>query len=200
MFTDYPMYRKTITDLCASAWQNHMRFAMELVLTTNPQTIVDLGVDEGYSTFSFAYPNIGTVYSVDNFLGDSHTGDKETLRHVNMVQYIIREHHGINNIQFVPLQFDHFAMMFNKQIDILHIDGQHNFENVSYDFDTFFSFLHENSVVLFHDIDTHSDVKDFFNSLEDYKFVRPQSCGLGVWCKNKELLEKIKELSDKFED
>ena len=59
-------------------WRDHRLCAASWRRRTEPETVVDLGVDYGYSTFCFALPEIGHVYGIDSFEGDEHAGVKET--------------------------------------------------------------------------------------------------------------------------
>lgn len=68
------LFLTNLDDTPATAWTGHRQFAEWLVKFVNPKVIVDLGVDYGYSTFSFAIPRIGHVYGIDNFSGDDFVG------------------------------------------------------------------------------------------------------------------------------
>ena len=60
----------TLTEVGAAGeftWRDHRLFADWLIRRTEPETVVDLGVDYGYSTFCFALPEIGHVYGIDSF-------------------------------------------------------------------------------------------------------------------------------------
>ena len=91
--------------------------------------------------------------------------------------------------------FDDVAKNWNKEIDILHIDGDHTYESVKNDYETWSPFVKENGVILFHDtcIDTpRFGVKRFFEELDMPKLTFTHTCGLGVASKNKQLIEFIK--------
>ena len=68
-----------LTQDYSSAWLGHMKFANWLVTLLNPSVIVDLGVDYGHSTFSFASANKGIVYGIDSFDGDIQAGFKKYI-------------------------------------------------------------------------------------------------------------------------
>ena len=147
-----------------SAWKGHKDFAKWLVNHIQAKTIVDLGVDYGYSTFCFADPDIGqTVYGIDTFEGDEHAGFKtDTLATVNTVV----EHNSYNNINIIKDLFDNVAEVWAQPIDILHIDGLHTLEAVTHDVETWSKFLAPNGVMLMHDIDVFEDVARVFCSIE----------------------------------
>ena len=167
--------------------------AIHLVNTLNPSIIVDLGVDYGFSTFCFAYPQIGKIYGVDWFQGDIHTGHRNTYPIV-MEQYNeLKSIYGISNIEFIKSDFNDLAKNWNQTINLLHIDGLHTYEAVKLDFETWSRFTTEDSVILFHDVESFPDtVGKFFNELGGYKLINTGSAGLGVYTKNSNIFENIK--------
>ena len=69
----------------AILWKDHRKFAQFLVEKTIPETIVELGVDYGYSTFVFANAlkdQKGIIYGIDLFEGDIHAGNRNTHQFV----------------------------------------------------------------------------------------------------------------------
>lgn len=201
MDEDQAKYIAFLQNTCSTAWSEHAFFAIELVKLINPKIVVDLGVDEGYSTFCFAYPKKGMIYGVDHFYGDEFVGEKQTLRNCCSLLYFLNIKRGIDNVLFIPSDFDELARHWEKHIDILHIDGNHNYESVKNDFKNWEIYTSEKAVILLHDVLSHESVNKFFNEIEGYhKFIRPQSHGLGICCKNKKLLEKIKQLSLEIEN
>ena len=164
-----------------TAWTGHADFAIRLVKTFNPKVTVDLGVDFGFSTFSLAYANKGEVYGIDWFQGDEHTGHRNTFDSVTSLYNELKSVYSIPDITFIKGSFDDVAKTWNKQIDILHIDGLHTFDAVKSDYDTWIRHCHSNSIILFHDVESFPDsVGLFFNSLEGYKTIRGGSAGLGI--------------------
>ena len=176
-----------------SAWTGHSNLAIHLVNALNPSIIVDLGVDYGFSTFCFAYPQIGKIYGVDWFQGDIHAGHRNTYPIV-MEQYDeLKSIYGISNIEFIKSDFNDLAKSWNLKIDLLHIDGLHTYEAVKLDFETWSKFTTKDSVILFHDVESFPDtVGKFFNELDGYKLINSGSAGLGVYTKNSNIFENIK--------
>lgn len=181
-----------------SAWRGHENFAWWLVEEMKPKKIVELGTDYGYSAFALAYPNIGRVYTIDSFEGDIHTGKRNSRNFFLDKLALFENTFGERDIWSIRDSFDSMAQKWNpsKKIDILHIDGLHTYEAVKNDFETWRKFLHEDSVVLFHDTRSFEGVKRFFNELiEDellpntFQFFH--SSGLGVWSKNDDIIQKI---------
>lgn len=196
---DVKEYKEFLQTKCTTAWTDHCIFAAELVKLLEPEIIVDLGVDEGYSTFSFAAYNVGKVYGIDAFLGDPMVGLKQTYNKVNHISKEIKLKFGINNIDFIQGLFDDVAKDWNKEIDILHIDGFHTLEAVENDYNKWSKFCHNNSIILFHDVlEHHESVGEFFMNTDGYKILRKQSSGLGILTVNKQLNDIIQEISSNY--
>ena len=64
-----------------------------------------MGVDYGFSTFCFGYPQIGSVYGIDWFQGDDHAGHRDTLNLVDDLYQHVIKHFGVSNIQFIKSDF-----------------------------------------------------------------------------------------------
>jgi predicted O-methyltransferase YrrM len=174
-----------------TAWRGHEFFATWLVKKMQPQTIVELGVDYGFSTFSFGLPRIGKVYGVDAFEGDPQTGWRNTYDDVIRV----RKQLGLeDNVEIIKGYFKDVSNNWDKPIDILHIDGRHEYENVKEDFENWYRHVSDDGVILFHDtcIYTHNfGVWKFFNELQLPKLNFTHSAGLGIATKNIQLLGEI---------
>jgi predicted O-methyltransferase YrrM len=191
------LFLTNLDDTPATAWSGHRQFAEKLVRFMNPKVIVDLGVDYGYSTFSFALPRIGHVYGVDNFTGDDFVGTHipEKYSYVMMKREKL---HLQDNVTIIKGDFNEVATTWDKEIDILHIDGSHHYEDVKRDFETWSKFLSDNGVILLHDTCIESlngneyGVKKFFDELDMPKFTFTHCYGLGVVTKNPVILDYIK--------
>ena len=111
----------------------------------------------------------------------------------------IEKKYGINNVEFIKGYFDDVAKTWDKEIDVIHIDGFHSFEACANDFFTWAPFSKDTTVFLFHDIDIYFDqVGAFFFDISGYKVCRSQSAGLGIMTGNKEVMHFVRELSKKF--
>ena len=179
-----------------SAWKGHRSFSEWLVTYLRPQTVVELGVDYGYSSFCFATAlqknRRGKIYSIDNFQGDKHTSFRNTkqivVNHMNS--------HQLNHMEIIEKDFDTVAKTWNMPIDILHIDGLHTYEAIKNDYLTWSRFVKNSGVILLHDVCVyHSDfgVHKFFGEINENKLYFEHSSGLGIISKNKELMDIIKE-------
>ncbi len=145
----------TPTHLLASAWHEHSPFAFWLTQAIQPRCFVELGTHNGFSYLSFcqAVRQLAlhtTCYAIDTWIGDEHAGFYgeevfSTLTTINDRNYRTFSH-------LIRGRFDdalpHFA---DGSIDLLHIDGRHNYEDVRHDFESWRPKLSRCAVVLFHD-------------------------------------------------
>ena len=182
----------------SSAWLGHLHFASWIVSYLNPKIIVDLGVDWGHSTFAFASAKIGHIYGIDSFEGDVQAGFKNTYEMViDVNNNFVKNNLILDNVSFIKGYFDDVFLKFEETIDILHIDGLHTYECVKNDYDKWSTKTHNNSVILFHDVESYPDtVGKLFNEIPYYKFYFSHSAGLGVACKNYDLINKIINLPE----
>ena len=192
------LFLTNLDDTPATSWSGHRGFAEKLVRFLNPKVIVDLGVDWGYSTFSFALPRIGHTYGIDNFVGDDFVGTDELRKKYNFVTMKREKLHLQDNLTLIEGDFNEVAQTWDKKIDILHIDGSHKYEDIKQDFETWSKFLNDDGVILLHDTCIESlngndyGVKKFFDELDMPKFTFTHCFGLGVICKNEVVLNHIK--------
>jgi len=117
--------------------------------------LVELGTHSGNSYFAFCqgiatHGGAGRAYAVDTWLGDEHAGfyGKEIfddVRAFNDAQFS-----GISTL--LRARFEDARPYFAAgSVDMLHIDGQHNYEAVRQDYETWGESLSERGVVIFHD-------------------------------------------------
>jgi hypothetical protein len=181
-----------------SCWRGHRGFAEWLVKTVKPKITVDLGVDHGFSSFAFAIPRIGHVYGIDSFEGDQYAGERDP----SLYPFVLSKQEKLflkDNLTFIKGYFDDIAKEWDKEIDILHIDGDHAYESIKNDYETWSKFLSDDAVILFHDtmVDNINGneygVKRFFEELDLPKLNFTHTFGLGVASKNKDLINLIKE-------
>jgi hypothetical protein len=171
-----------------TAWVGHKNFAIWLASTSGAETIVDLGVDFGYSTFCFAYGCPGIVYGVDAFEGDPYTGFRDTYEHVLQMSARL----GLSNVQITRGDFNAVAGAWRRPIDILHIDGNHTYQAVKNDYLSWKRFLTPAGVVLFHDTCVAQfGVRRLFDEITLPKVNFGNSNGLGVVSADSRLIEEI---------
>ena len=187
-------------DNIPSAWTGHREFAKWLVKYLSPKLIVDLGVDQGYSSFVFADAlqknNIdGRVVGIDKF--DADDTMSYLIRDTSEIIKNYIKQNNITNVDIIKECFHEVSLHWREPIQILHIDGLHTYEAVKEDFYDWKKFVDNNGVILFHDVTAFSDtVGRFFKEINDYgkKLFFTHSAGLGIWTKNNELYHKIIEM------
>jgi hypothetical protein len=179
-----------------SAWnfppKSHREFAEWLIKTIKPKVTVELGVDYGYSSFVMALCQKNPVYGIDCF-----DPSKHGIRIDDDYQFVldVKEKLGLDNLNIIKGYFDDVAETWDREINLLHIDGLHDYDNCKNDFETWFPKMSENGVVIMHDtISAPDGVGRFFNELNYPKVNFTNSFGLGVVTKNAKLVEKIKKV------
>ena len=95
--------------------------------------------------------------------------------------------HQLNNIILVKGDFNETVKVWNRNIDILFIDGSHDYESVKSDFYNWSKYLDDEGVILMHDTNVQDfGVRKLFLEIKGYyKFEFPHSAGLGIITKNK---------------
>ena len=179
-----------ILETIPTAWKDHITFAQWIVKRKNPEVIVDLGVDWGYSSFCFALPKIGHVYGIDSFEGDEHAGMHNTYEYVLEKQKELE----LDNITFIKGYFEEVAKTWDKPIDILHIDGFHTYEAVRSDYKNWSKFVKDDGIILFHDtmvFDKNFGVHKLFQEIKLSKTNFRFCHGLGVVSKDSILIDEI---------
>lgn len=170
---------------------SHRGFVEWLVKEIKPKVTVELGVDYGYSSFILALCQNNPVYGIDCFDDSIHDGRLDEDYDFVLA---IKEKLKIDNLEIIKSYFDDASNTWDKEIDLLHIDGLHDYDNCKHDCDTWAPLLNENGVILFHDtVSNPNGAGYFFNQLEVPKVNFNNSNGLGVASNDVELIEKIKE-------
>ncbi|MET3602146.1 rhamnan synthesis F family protein [Martelella mangrovi] len=137
-----------------SAWLGHAPFAFHLVANLKPRMIVELGTHNGFSYFCFCQTirknNLGTkAYAVDTWQGDEHAGfyGEDVF---SKVLELNTPYESFSSL--MRMTFSEAVQYFpDGEIDLLHIDGRHLYEDVKRDFEEWAPKLSPNAVVLFHD-------------------------------------------------
>lgn len=165
------------TSRIVTAWRGHEQFAHWLVRTLDPTITVELGVDRAFSTIELARYNEGIVIGIDWFQGDAQAGWKDTEEEAR--KYVIES--GFDIIIRKERFEDAVRMYGNGQIDLLHIDGAHDYESVKRDFEMWLPKVRTGGVVIMHDTESFAnDVGRFYNEIELPKFKFTHAHGLGV--------------------
>jgi predicted O-methyltransferase YrrM len=179
---------QTLNDI-PSSWKGHEDFAAWLVDYMQPKVTVELGVDYGFSLFTLAKNNPGEVYGIDLFSGDEHSGSKDAEAQYNAVLGF-KEKFGATNVTIIRDDFNSVARAWDKQIDILHIDGLHTYEAVKQDFETWCSFMSPTGIILMHDVVAWPGVHKYFSEITLPKVAFEHSAGLGLVSPSTALLYK----------
>lgn len=119
----------------------------------NGSVIVEIGSFKGRSTVSFGFGCVGTnkhIYAIDLFEGDNNiygTGDflevfNQNINSCGLSDYV------------TPLKMHSLEVVkeWHRPIDILFIDGSHEYEDVKADFYAFYPFVKPGGIIAFHDI------------------------------------------------
>ncbi len=186
-----------------SAWIEHIPFAFWIIENLMPKMVVELGVHNGTSYFSFCQAvkrlNIDALcFGVDTWKGDEHSGFYE-----EEVFGKVMDHNGQKYSRFSTLiksTFDEAKDYFiDGSIDLLHIDGMHTYESVRHDFETWLPKLTPNAIVLFHDINVRDRNFAVFRFWEELKqkyrhFQFDFGHGLGILAMGEVASEEISAL------
>ena len=143
-----------------SAWFGHVPFAHWIVSVTRPRLLVELGTHNGVSYAAFCDAVLAGAQQTRCYAVDSWRGDNQAGHYGESVLAKFRPVHDAAYSAFstlLPCLFDeaveHFA---DGSIDLLHIDGFHDYQAVRHDFETWLPKLSPQAVVLLHDIAEHA--------------------------------------------
>jgi len=171
--------------------KGHYKFCKWLIEKIKPEVTVELGVDYGYSAFVMSMCQKNKVYGIDCFDVSKH-GPRIDDDYKFVMS--VKEKLKLDNLEIIKGYFDDVAKTWDKEIDLLHIDGLHDYENCKNDCYTWAPFLKEDGVILFHDtVSNPNGVGLFFSQLEVPKINFTNSYGLGVASNNKELIQEIRD-------
>ncbi len=153
---DHPIAAMVSDYFCpAFAWTGHAPFAFLAIELLQPRVLVELGTHYGASYCAFcqavAELKLRTrCHAVDNWTGDKHTG-----RYSGDILTFLRNHHDPRYASFSSLMqmtFDEAAPKFAAgSIDLLHIDGSHDYDAVNHDYLNWKDKLSDRGAILFHD-------------------------------------------------
>ena len=189
---DYPIiFEQPRLTTSLSAWQGHIPFAMFLVQSCRPKTIVELGTHAGSSYCAFCQAvehskNDTECFAIDTWQGDQHTNVNEYG--TNVLDTLRKHHDPLYNSfsNLIQSTFDDALSYFQDgSISLLHIDGLHTYEAVKHDFETWFPKMQDDGIILFHDISVYQEsfgVHRFWKEVKtDFPHFEFHHCnGLGV--------------------
>ena len=174
------------------AWSMHLPFAWDLIRELQPQIFVELGVYRGESYFGFcqsvAEHGLATrCYGVDTWRGDIHMGSYGPEIGGEVEQYN-RRYSSFSKL--LKMTFDEALSDFaDDTIDLLHIDGGHQYEEVKHDFESWLPKLSKRSIVLLHDVTVKEADFGVWRLWQEIarkgnSFVFQFGHGLGLWKRN----------------
>lgn len=176
-----------IKDYVPSAWIGHAPFLKYLIREVKPKIFVELGTHYGFSFF-VACETINELklptkcYAIDHWLGDKHASfyDDSVFESVANLNLKYQDFSELLRMTFLEGR-----SVIKEPIDLLHIDGLHNYEAIKEDFETWLPKMDANGIIILHDIHVRredfgvyklwAEIKQRFQTME---FVG--SYGLGV--------------------
>ena len=179
-----PRYESEVT-----SWHPHRAFAFELIKKHKPQTIVELGVHYGDSYFTFCQAceelELDTqLFGIDHWLGDEQAGlyGEEVFETVSSYN----DEFYAKNSTLLRMDFEEaLQQLEDGSVDLLHIDGSHEYESVKKDFENWLPKLKKGGLILIHDILVEREdygVKKFWEeiALKFYTKTHQEGFGLGI--------------------
>ncbi len=146
-----------------STWVDHLPFAYDIVEAIRPGLVVELGVYNGLSFFTFCQSMQendidGVAYAVDCWEGDDHTDAYDDSIYKSVQEHSREYYRGTSYLLKMYFQeaLQHFE---DDSIDLLHIDGLHTYDAVKEDFETWYPKVKPGGIILFHDV--MAKIKDF---------------------------------------
>lgn len=146
-----------------STWVDHLAFAYDIVEAIRPKLVVELGVYNGLSFFTFCQSMQendidGVAYAVDCWEGDEHTDAYDDSIYKGVQEHAREYYRGSSYL--LKMYFQEALQHFDDDsIDLLHIDGLHTYDAVKEDFETWYPKVKPGGIILFHDV--MARLKDF---------------------------------------
>ena len=170
-------------------WHGHRRFAYDLIRFIQPSRLVELGTYWGTSFFAFCQAIKDFSLPTQCIAVDSWEGDTHTQKYGQEVfdNFMMISKNSFSKLDIVPLKMlftEAMEHVENDSVDILHIDGCHDYDAVAEDYNAWLAKLKKNGIVLFHDVaDTcsYGSVKFWKDiSRKEEHFTFQHSFGLGI--------------------
>lgn len=184
----FPEYRST-----QIAWQGLTPAGAWLIRELRPARLVELGSYRGDSFFTFMQaardiPEVKELWAVDSWQGDQHTGAYED----SVFDQFEAERTRRDDPRATPLRmfFDEALERFEDgSIDLLHIDGAHDYDSVARDFRSWLPKMKTDGVIAFHDTVVRTGDFGVWKLWEEIESEYPgrvlnltHSNGLGILC------------------
>jgi len=177
-----PRYESEVT-----SWHPHREFAYDLMAELKPKLLVELGVHYGDSYFTFCQAReeheLETLcYGIDHWKGDEQSGlyGEEVFDEVN--EYNAEFYNDFSNL--MRMDFNEALKEFEDgSINLLHIDGSHDYESISGHFESWLPKIKRNGVILIHDVNVKREdfgVEKFWGELKSKYFTKTHEIGHGL--------------------
>lgn len=170
-----------ITKLDGWLSRNEGRVLYQLAKSlTNDSMVVEIGSFQGKSTICLAQAlkekGSGRVYSVDPHLGQTHQGEKEFSQTYSSFLKNIKNFKVSDFVAPIRKKSLEAAKNWKKPIDLLHIDGLHEYKYVKQDLGSWIPYLIDGGVLVCHDAFTPEP--DVFRAIEEEVIQSGQFCYL----------------------
>lgn len=130
----------------------HIKYA-----SNSKDVIVEIGVLDGYTTKYILENTKANVYGVDPIIPDSMN---EAL--IGDIDKINKLSSTYKNFTFIKDYSYNVIKSWDKQIDYLFIDGDHNYDAVKQDFEEWLPFVKQNGFISIHDSAANRGGPDFW--------------------------------------
>lgn len=142
--------------------QAEFRILLSKVMTLAPQTVVEIGVGKGGTSWAWSkIPSVRNIIAIDMPNGPWGGGpDESSIKYIKGNTHAAynfisgdsqgeREFKSVNNLLNIP-EYPHL-----NHIDFLFIDGDHSYEGVKKDYLKYSPLVRKGGLVAFHDICEH---------------------------------------------
>ena len=174
--------------LVESTWLEHAPFAYHIVFVLQPKIFVELGTSSGFSFFSFCQAiqrySTGTfAYAVNSWSEGEHTETYDLRIYEDLLR--VRRQYGSFSTLIRSSFSDARPSFGEKSIDLIHIDGHHDYAEIKITFEEWLPKLTEDAIVLFHDTNVREPGFGVWRYFEELKNGHPSfnflhGNGLGV--------------------
>ena len=140
----------------------------EIALELKPDVIFEIGVHNGISTHAWLsalqHNKKGMLYGIDKIDFEYNIIDPELKKY----------------FKFTKADSAEFYKTWNKEIDILHIDGDHSYEMCKSDYDNYYPFVKPGGFIFIHDVIHWRGVTKFWDEITDNKIYLPFYDGMAI--------------------
>jgi len=186
-----------------SAWWGHVPFGHWLVAAMRPGLVVELGTHTGvsYAAFCRAVAELSLpthCVAVDTWQGDPQSGLYGEAVFEEFQAWHDSRQPGFSRL--LRTDFDSARRLFAPgSIDLLHIDGLHDYDSVRHDFETWLPAMSARGVVLFHDTEIRQPGFGVHQLWDELKTRAPHfsfehGYGLGVLAVGRQMASPVRAL------